>query len=105
MKDSEVLDRIGRGDERALDYLYKKHYRMMVNVVMKNNGTEIEAQDIYQEALVAFWQKAASGKLVLTSTRKRADRLSAENSTPTHEKRGKIWLKAKATHPTNANLL
>lgn len=67
MKDSEVLSRIGRGDESALDYLYKKHYRMMVNVVIKNSGTEAEAQDVYQEALVAFWQKAASGKLVLTS--------------------------------------
>ena len=67
MKDSEVLSRIQKGDEQALDYLYKKHYRMMLNVVMKNNGTETEAQDIYQEALVAFWQKAASGQLVLTS--------------------------------------
>ena len=62
-----MLIRIGKGDESALDYLYQKHYRMMINVVMKNNGTEEEAQDIYQEALVAFWQKAAKGKLVLTS--------------------------------------
>ena len=34
---------------------------------MKNNGTLDEAKDVYQEALVVFWQKAASGKLVLTS--------------------------------------
>lgn len=67
MKDREVLKRIENGDERALDYLYQKHYRMMTNVVMKNSGTEVEAQDIYQEALVAFWQKATSGQLVLTS--------------------------------------
>lgn len=67
MKDREVLERIGKGDERALDYLYKKYYRMMTNVVIKNNGTEEEAKDVYQEALLAFWQKAASGKLVLTS--------------------------------------
>lgn len=67
MKDSEILERIGRGDERALDYLYKKYYRMMTNIVLKNNGTEDEAKDVYQEALLAFWQKAASGNLVLTS--------------------------------------
>jgi RNA polymerase sigma factor (sigma-70 family) len=67
MKDGEVLDRISRGDESALDYLYKKYYRMMTNLVMKNNGTEEEAKDIYQDALVVFWQKAASGNLVLTS--------------------------------------
>lgn len=67
MKDREILDRISKGDERALDYLYKKYYKMMTNIVLKNNGTEDEAKDVYQEALVAFWQKAASGKLVLTS--------------------------------------
>lgn len=67
MKDSEVLDRISKGDERALDFLYKKHYRMMFNIVLKNNGTEEEAKDVYQEALVVFWQKASSGQLTLTS--------------------------------------
>lgn len=67
MKDNEILDRIKRGDEEALDFLYKKHYRMMTNIVLKNNGTEEEAKDVYQEALLAFWQKAISGKLVLTS--------------------------------------
>ena len=67
MKDSEILEKIGKGDERALDFLYKKYYRMMTNIVLKNNGTEEEAKDVYQEALLAFWQKAASGKLVLTS--------------------------------------
>ena len=67
MKDSEVLEKITRGDETALDYLYKKYYRMMTNLVMKNSGTEEEAKDIYQEALVVFWRKAASGNLVLTS--------------------------------------
>ncbi|WP_370086593.1 RNA polymerase sigma factor [Ekhidna sp.] len=67
MKDSEILERISRGDEHMLDHLYKKYYRMMTKIVLSNNGTEDEAKDVYQEALLAFWQKAASGKLVLTS--------------------------------------
>lgn len=67
MKDIVILDRIIKGDEEALDYLYKKHYKMMLRLVLNNNGTEDEAKDIYQEALIAFWQKAISGKLVLTS--------------------------------------
>lgn len=67
MKDSEILDRISRGDERVLDHLYKKYYRMMIKIVLSNNGTEDEAKDVYQEALLAFWQKAARGDLVLTS--------------------------------------
>lgn len=67
MKDSEILNKIVEGDERALDYLYTKYYRMMTNIILKNSGTEEEAKDVYQEALLAFWQKASRGDLVLTS--------------------------------------
>ena len=67
MKDSEVLERISRGDEKALDYLYRKYYKMMTNIILKNNGTMQEAKDIYQDALIVFWQKVVSNQLVLTS--------------------------------------
>jgi len=67
MKDKEVFDRICQGDESALDLIYTKYYRMMTRIVTSNSGTEDEAKDIYQDALVVFWQKAVSGKLVLTS--------------------------------------
>lgn len=67
MKDQQILEQISRGDESALDYLYKKYYRMMTNLVIKNSGSEEEAKDIFQEALIVFWRKATSGNLVLTS--------------------------------------
>ncbi len=67
MNEKEIFERICQGDERALEFLYKKYYRMMTKMVISNSGTEEEARDIYQEALVVFWQKAVSGKLVLTS--------------------------------------
>lgn len=67
MKDSVVLERISKGDEKALDYLYRKYYKMMTNIILKNNGTEQEAKDIYQDALIVFWQKVISNQLVLTS--------------------------------------
>lgn len=67
MSDEEVIARIKKGDERALDFLYKKNYKMMVNMIIKNNGSEEEAKDVYQEALVVVWQKALSSDFVLTS--------------------------------------
>lgn len=66
-KDVDVVNNIKKGDESALDYLYKKNYKMMVNLVMKNNGTEDEAKDIFQDALIVFWQKTMQGELVMTS--------------------------------------
>jgi RNA polymerase sigma factor (sigma-70 family) len=67
MNDSETLQRIRKGDETALEYLYKEHYRMMLRLVTKNSGTEEEAQDIYQDALIVFWQKVQKPDFQLTS--------------------------------------
>lgn len=67
MKDNVILERISKGDEKALDYLYRKYYKMMTNIILKNSGTEQEAKDIYQDALIVFWQKVISNKLVLSS--------------------------------------
>ena len=67
MKDKEIIARISKGDDKALDYLYRKYYRMMIKLVVTNNGSEEEAKDIYQDALVVFWQKVTSGNLILTS--------------------------------------
>ncbi|HRJ28332.1 MAG: sigma-70 family RNA polymerase sigma factor [Cyclobacteriaceae bacterium] len=67
MEEKEIFERICKGDEKALETLYKKYYRMMTKLVITNSGTEEEARDVYQDALVVFWQKATSGKLVMTS--------------------------------------
>ena len=67
MKDSQVLKKIKSGDETALDYIYKKNYKMMTRLVISNSGTEEEAKDIYQEAILIFWQKVQKKDFVLTS--------------------------------------
>ena len=67
MNEKELFERICKGDEKALEVIYKKYYRMMTKLVITNSGTEEEARDVYQEALIVFWQKATSGNLILTS--------------------------------------
>jgi len=67
MNEKEIFERIQKGDEKALEFIYKKYYRMMTKLVISNSGTEDEARDVYQDALVVFWQKARSGNLILTS--------------------------------------
>jgi len=67
MSDDEVIAKIKKGDERALDFLYKKNYKMMTNMIIKNNGSEDEAKDIYQDGLIVLWQKAMNEEFVLTS--------------------------------------
>jgi len=67
MNDQEILARLKQGDENTLDLLYKAHYRMMIKLIIKNNGTEEEAKDIYQESLIVLWQKAQDDNFILTS--------------------------------------
>jgi len=67
VNEKDLFERIQKGDEKALEFIYKKYYRMMTKLVITNSGTEEEARDVYQDALVVFWQKARSGNLVLTS--------------------------------------
>ncbi|NJO00831.1 MAG: sigma-70 family RNA polymerase sigma factor [Bacteroidia bacterium] len=67
MRDSQILKRIKSGDETALDYIYKKNYKMMTRMVINNSGTEDEAKDIYQEAILIFWQRSKEKDFVLTS--------------------------------------
>ena len=67
MKDQEIIERIQKGDETALDYLYTKNYRVIARYVTSNSGSADEAKDLFQDGLIVFWQKAASGNLVMTS--------------------------------------
>jgi RNA polymerase sigma factor (sigma-70 family) len=67
MRDSQILEKIKRGDETALDYLYRKNYKMMTRIVTNNNGTEDEAKDIFQDAIIIFWQKIRADDFVLTA--------------------------------------
>lgn len=67
MRDSQLIEKIKCGDETALDYLYRKNYKMMTRLVLNNNGTEDEAKDIFQDAVIVFWQKARTDDFVLTS--------------------------------------
>ena len=49
MTDEKVLELIRSGNEKALEFLYRKNYRMVVRLIMRNSGTEEEAKDVFQE--------------------------------------------------------
>jgi RNA polymerase sigma factor (sigma-70 family) len=67
MKDSEVIAQIKSGNENALEFLYKKNYKSILKMIVSNNGNEQEAKDIFQEAIIFFWQKANKADFVLSS--------------------------------------
>jgi RNA polymerase sigma factor (sigma-70 family) len=64
--DELILAEIRKSNEAALGELYKSHYPMVVNLICTNSGTEQEAKDIYQEAVIAFYERAQQPDFVLT---------------------------------------
>ncbi|MFN8155176.1 MAG: sigma-70 family RNA polymerase sigma factor [Bacteroidia bacterium] len=55
--EEEVLRQLQNGDEAALRQVYRQHYQMVVHLVMNNGGSLQEAKDVYQEALIVFYEK------------------------------------------------
>ncbi len=60
--DARLLDGIRRGDESSLVTLYEVHRRPITAHVMRNNGTQDDADDVFQEALIILWERVRSGK-------------------------------------------
>jgi RNA polymerase sigma factor (sigma-70 family) len=64
--DEHILSELRKRNEMALKALYRTHYPMILNLVCSNSGTEQEAKDIYQEAVIAFYEKVTQAGLTLT---------------------------------------
>ena len=67
VNDQIILKRIKGGDETALDLLYKNNYRALTSMIIKKGGSEDEARDVFQDALVVFWQNAIKPDFTLSS--------------------------------------
>jgi RNA polymerase sigma factor (sigma-70 family) len=65
--DAQLLAAIREGDDTALGILYNKNLRMIIKYFITNNGTEEEAREYLQDALVIFWEKARDDSFELTS--------------------------------------
>jgi len=60
--DARLLDRIRNGDEGALVELYRENRRPIAALVRRNSGTEDDADDMLQEALVTLWEQVRRGR-------------------------------------------
>jgi RNA polymerase sigma factor (sigma-70 family) len=64
--DDTLIAAIRGGDERALAHLYRLHWPMVSHFVLQNNGSEDDAQDVYQEGVMVFYEKVRDNSLELS---------------------------------------
>jgi RNA polymerase sigma factor (sigma-70 family) len=59
--DSKLLDALRNNDEEALVELFRQNRRPVTSLVTRNQGSEDDAEDVLQEALVVLWERVRSG--------------------------------------------
>jgi RNA polymerase sigma factor (sigma-70 family) len=64
--DELIVTEIRKKNEVALRELYKTHYPMVRSLILSNSGSESEAKDVYQEAVIAFYERLQDHNFTLT---------------------------------------
>lgn len=68
--EAQLMASIKSGQSSAFRKLYTDYFGMIRYMIVNNNGSEEEAQDIFQEAMVVLYEKVNEGNFELTSTLK-----------------------------------
>ena len=61
-----LLKGLANNDSKAIETIYKDNFNMVQAFVLNNNGSYDDARDIFQEAMIALYEKAQSESFVLT---------------------------------------
>lgn len=64
--DQQYIDALLNNDAHLLNELYVKYSGKIKSMIMKNNGTEDDAADIFQESLIDIYNKAKNNSFILT---------------------------------------
>ena len=83
LSEDALIEGIRQHDNSVLQYIYKKYFETIRNLIKKNNGNDEDAQDIFQEAIIIIYKKIKEEKL----------ELSCSLSTYLYSVRRLLWLK------------
>ena len=67
ISDQDIIDGIVRGDSRIINKIYKSYYPAIARMIINNNGSEDEAKDTFQEAVMVLYNKITQKKFELNS--------------------------------------
>jgi RNA polymerase sigma factor (sigma-70 family) len=59
-KEAELLKRLAKNEKAAIESIYKDNYKLIQQLIINNNGSEDDARDIFQEALIVLYQNSKS---------------------------------------------
>lgn len=65
--DAKILDLMKQGDEEALVIVYKQNRKAVSSYVMRNNGSDDDAEDVLQESVIILWERVHAGRFEYTA--------------------------------------
>lgn len=93
VSDTEIIAGIADGDNRVINKIYKSFFPSIAHMIVNNNGTDEEAKDVFQEAVMVLYDKITHHKFELNS----------KLSTFLYAVSRRLWLKqlSRKGHTTN----
>ena len=61
-----LLKGLAANDSAIIEQLYQENFSTIQAFILANNGSYDDARDVFQEAMIALYEKAQSGSFVLT---------------------------------------
>ena len=66
--DESIVEGIRSRDSSIIKYVYKEYYPIIKFLITTNSGSDSDAEDIFQDALIILYKKILEENLVLTSS-------------------------------------
>jgi RNA polymerase sigma factor (sigma-70 family) len=66
--DEAIIEGLKLRREEMIKYVYRDVYPVIRNLVISNSGTDEDAEDIFQDALVIVYKKSKNEELILSSS-------------------------------------
>lgn len=66
-QEERYIEGLLQNDRRIIKRIYDENFKSVANTICANRGTEAEAWDIFQEAVLIIYSKASKKNLILTS--------------------------------------
>ena len=60
-----IIKQFINNENNMLEKIYQHNYKIVRNYVLKNNGSESDAKDIFQDAIMITWMNLKEGKFVV----------------------------------------
>lgn len=64
--DDEILEGIKKRNEKLIKYIYKTYYHEIRFMVVKNSGSDHDAEDVFQDTMMLLYQKVTQSGLKLS---------------------------------------